>query len=500
MIDQDKRMAVFQLHLKGRGQREISRLLEISRNTVLSIIANEGKRPVIIRKDTTFFDEEELRKLYVECEGRIQRIHEILVERDQVRVGYSTLSRKLRELGLGRVKKSRCERVPDVPGEEMQHDTTIYFVKLGSQKVKLVASLLYFRYCKIRYLKFYRNFNRFRMQCFIHEALSYFGYSAGTCIIDNTNLARLRGSGKTAIIVPEMERFSLKYGFRFICHALNHPNRKAGNERGFYTVETNFLPGRRFETLEEMNLSAFKWATDRMFHRALAKTGLIPAKAFEYEQPSLNKLPPYLEPPYRDHQRVTDQYGYAAFAGNYYWIPGTKRNKVTLLEYDRSLKIFLKHQFLVEYQLPQTVVKNKNFAPKGQPKPNHRPNNRKRPTEQEEKKLRTLSSEVDLWLTKLLKEKGVNRHRLIREVYSLHLKLAPSLFIQTIQRATAYRITDVSIIERIAELLVRQSGYVMPKVDVDHEFKSRTTYLEGRCSDTVNLSDYDKLMDKNENE
>jgi len=49
-------------------------------------------------------------------------------------------------------------------------------------------------------------------------------------------------------------------------------------------------------------------------------------------------------------------------------------------------------------------------------------------------------------------------------------------------------------------LLVRQSGYVMPKVDVDHEFKSRTTYLEGRCSDTVNLSDYDKLMDKNENE
>ena len=163
MIDQDKRMAVFQLHLKGRGQREISRLLEISRNTVLSIIANEGKRPVIIRKDTTFFDEEELRKLYVECEGRIQRIHEILVERDQVRVGYSTLSRKLRELGLGRVKKSRCERVPDVPGEEMQHDTTIYFVKLGSQKVKLVASLLYFRYCKIRYLKFYRNFNRFRI-------------------------------------------------------------------------------------------------------------------------------------------------------------------------------------------------------------------------------------------------------------------------------------------------------------------------------------------------
>jgi transposase len=500
MIDQGKRMAVFQLHLKGKGKREISRLLEISRNTVSTIIANEGKLPTVIRKDTTFLDEEELRKLYVACEGRIQRIHEILTERDKVTVGYSTLSRKLRELGLGKVKKPRCERVPDVPGEEMQHDTTIYFVKLGSKKVKLIASLLYFRYSKIRYLKFYRNFNRFRMKCFIHEALSYFGYAAATCIIDNTNLARLRGSGKTAIIVPEMERFSLKYRFRFICHALNHPNRKAGNERGFYTVETNFLPGRRFETLEEMNLSAFKWATDRMFHRAARKTGLIPAKAFEYEQSLLNKLPPYLEAPYRDHHRVTDQYGYAAFAGNYYWIPGKKRNNVTLLEYDRSLKIFLKRQFLVEYKLPKEIVKNQSFAPEGNPKPIHRPNNRKRPTEQEEKKLRALSLEVDLWLTKLLQEKGVSRHRLIREVYRLHLKLAPSLFTQTIQRAAAYRITDVNIIERIAELLVRQSGYVMPEVDVDQEFRSRATYLEGRCSDKVNLLDYDKLMDKNENE
>jgi hypothetical protein len=111
-----------------------------------------------------------------------------------------------------------------------------------------------------------------------------------------------------------------------------------------------------------------------------------------------------------------------------------------------------------------------------------------------------LSLEVDLWLTKLLQEKGVSRHRLIRDVYRLYLKLAPSLFTQTIQRAAAYRITDVNTIERIAELLVRQSGYVMPEVDVDQEFRSRATYLEGRCSDKVNLLDYDKLMDKNENE
>src|SRR5215831_665809 len=46
-----------------------------------------------------------------------------------------------------------------------------------------------------------------------------------------------------AVMVPEMEAFAKQYGFRFVCHEKNHPNRKAGEERSFWTVETNFLPG-----------------------------------------------------------------------------------------------------------------------------------------------------------------------------------------------------------------------------------------------------------------
>ena len=55
-----------------------------------------------------------------------------------------------------------------------------------------------------------------------------------------------------------------RYGFQFFCHALDHPNRKAGNERSFRTVETNFLPGRTFESLEDLNEQAKQWATERM--------------------------------------------------------------------------------------------------------------------------------------------------------------------------------------------------------------------------------------------
>jgi len=83
-------------------------------------------------------------------------------------------------------------------------------------------------------------------------------------------------------------------------------------------VETNFLPGRHFESLEDLNQQAFQWATVRMAHRPVAKTRLIPAKAFEHERQYLVKVPAHLPSPYLVHERGTDQYGYAAFDGNYY--------------------------------------------------------------------------------------------------------------------------------------------------------------------------------------
>ena len=258
MIDPDKRKAIYCLHEEGMGIREISRRLRLSRNTVRAVIEQKGSVPDAPRKDKKEIDPELLRRLYAECKGWVQRIHEKLQEQEKIHVGYSTLTRMIRELDLGQPRSRRCDRVPDEPGAEMQHDTSTYILKIGDKRLRVVGSLLYFRYSKIRYLKFYRSFNRFKMKCFFHEALTFWRYVAVCCVIDNTSLARLRGSGKNALIEPEMERFAWQYGFRFVCHEIGHANRKAGNERSFYTVETNFFPGRSFATLEDLNRQAFE--------------------------------------------------------------------------------------------------------------------------------------------------------------------------------------------------------------------------------------------------
>ncbi len=496
MISADKRAAIYLLHKEGMGVREIARSLRVNRGTVSDIIKQKGVMPQNTRSDKIRIDAQLLIKLYKDCDGWVQRIHEKLVEEEGIEIGYSTLTEKIRELGLGKPRNQRCNRVPDKPGEEMQHDTSPYKVELGDKRVLLQGSLLYFRYAKVRYLKFYPSFNRFKMKCFFHEALSFWGYAAQVCIIDNTNLARLRGTGKNALIVPEMEQFAKHYGFKFVCHQVRHPNRKAGNERGFFTIVSNFFAGRQFESLQDLNQQAFEWATVRSANRPTGKTRLIPAAAFEYEKAYLNKLPAYVEPPYQVYERRTDQYGYASFDGNFYWIPGTGRHNVKVLQYDDHLKIYHQRKLLGHYELANYGVKNKQISPKGQPKAQHKPKYRKKPSAGEEKILRTAADQIDAYLSFALQEKSAkSRHRFIRQLYGLYKKMALPLLIKTIQRAQKYRIKDINTLDRIAVLLIKEGHYDMPCAPIDSEFKNRQAYHEGRFAGHVDLSDYDKMIE-----
>jgi len=476
------------------GARQIARRLGVSRNTVRVVIAAAGALPQTTRVDKQRIDEELLRRLYQECAGRAQRVHEKLTEEEKIQVTYPTLTRMLRELGISHLPKNRCEHVPDEPGVEMQHDTSPYQVMLGDRRMTVIASLLYLRYSKRRYLRFYRTFNRFRMKCFFHEALMFWGYSARQCIIDNTNLARLRGTGKNALMVPEMESFARQYGFLFCCHERGHPNRKAGEERSFWTVETNFFPGRKFESLQDLNTQAYEWATVRLEQRPQGKAGLIPAKAFEFECGYLTKLPPYLPAPYQVHERGTDEYGYVSFDGNFYWVPGSARYDVKVLQYGDKITIYRARECLAEYPLPADGIKNKAFSPQGAREPRHWPRNRKAPTDGEERELRAVGHEVSAYLDFALASKGTQRHEFLRKLVRLSRKMTPALFAQSISRALKYRITCIETIERIALLYLGENYQEeLGQVEIDDRFRERETYQQGFLTDQPDFTAYDQI-------
>lgn len=488
MIEADRRKAIYLLHEEGMPVREIARRLGVARSTAAEIVAQQGEPTRRQRLPRVALEANLLRELHAECDGYVQRVHEKLAERG-LHLPYPTLTRRMRALGIGAVTAPRSAEVPDVPGAEMQHDTSVYQLEVGGRKMRLNASSLYLRFSKRKYLRFYPVFNRFRMKCFFHEALTFWGNAAALCIIDNTNLARQAGSGtgRDALIVPEMEAFGRRYGMRFLCHEVNHSDRKAGEERSFYTVETNFFPGRSFASLEDLNAQAFRWATERMEQRMQGKSRVIPALAFEQERPYLCDVPADLPAPFLDHVRSVDQYGYASFQGNFYFVPGSGRGEVRLLEYAERIALYRSHEILLEYPLPAYGVSGEKFAPPDEPRA-HREPVRSRGSNAEQRRLRALGPEAGAFLDFALPRIGRCRHDYLRKLLGLSRRMSAELFCRSLERARQYRIVELPTIERIALLHFKQGEPV--SAEIDESFRERPAYREGFLTDPPDLSIY----------
>lgn len=469
---------------QGVGRKEIARLVRIDVKTVRKILAGPASKRPADRKDKTVVDEKLLEGLYQDCKGYRQRMHELLTEEHGIPIGYSSLTRLLRAKGLGVEKKPRSCHVPDVPGEEMQHDTSEHKVRIGGVQRKVISSGLYLRYSKMRYVLFYRRFNRFTMKCFFDEALRHWGYCAPNCIIDNTHLAILYGCGSSAVMCPEMIGFGNNYGFTWKAHAIGHADRKAGTERNFHTVETSFLPGRSFDSLEDMNAQAIQWATVRYAKRPLAKTKLIPAMLFETEKSALIKLPDYVSTPSMEHHRVVDEYGYISFDGNYYHVPQSLRQRtVVVVQYAHHLGIMDGITKAVRHTIAADGIKNERIVEPGHtPLPRYAPKNRKLGCEHEEKKLREMGEPFAGYLEQAKNpQSGVKqRPAFIRGLYALTKRLGASLLERALTRAQSYNVFDLGAIERIAVQFIEMSEDApIHGGDTAEEYQKRPTYREG---------------------
>ena len=204
------------------------------------------------------------------------------------------------------------------------------------------------------------------------------------------------------------------------------PIAKAGEERSFLTVETNFIPGRTFQSLEDLNRQALEWSTVRMEQRPQGKAGLIPAQAFEHERTFLTPLPRHLPAPYLLLERTVDEYGYVAVDGNYYEVPGSGRGKIQVLRYLHHLVLCQDRRTLIEYALPPWGVKNQPFHAPGQ-KPRYRPRNRKLSSQEEEKRLRAIDPVIGAYVDFILGTPGLLRHQFLRRLWAFHQRWSTAL-------------------------------------------------------------------------
>jgi transposase len=320
MLKQSTREAILLLHDKGHGIRPIARTLGISRKAVRFVLGRgTAEVPSMQRAERAEPYRQEILEQYKSCKGNLVRVHEELLLRGAA-LSYPGLTAFCRKHGLGRPKPLPAGQYHFAAAQEMQHDTSPHQAFIGGKLRRVQTASVALCYSRMLYIQLYPSFTRFDCKMFLTDALQYFGGACKTCMIDNTHVVVLRGTGADMVPVPEMAAFAERYGFVFRAHEKGDANRSARVERPFDYVENNFLAGRRFADFSSANREAVAWCdkVNGSFKRHLHSS---PRELFAAEQSQLVPLPIWAPPVYLLHHRIVDIEGFVSVRSNRYSAP-----------------------------------------------------------------------------------------------------------------------------------------------------------------------------------
>lgn len=321
MLDQTIRASILTLREAGHGTRAIARALRISRGAVKAVLADGRATPPPIERDEradAFRDD--ILALHASCKGNLVRVHEELLARHPIALSYQALTAFCRRHGIGHEPPTPVGHYSFEPGKEMQHDTSPHDVYISGAVRRVQTASLVLAHSRMVFMQMYPRFTRFHCKVFLTEAVQYFGGACADCMIDNTHVVVLRGTGKEMVPVPEMEVFGRRLGFRFVAHEKGDANRSAHVERQFDHIERNFIAGRQFADFSDANRQARVWCdkVNGSFKRHLHAR---PRELFAVEAPRLRPLPAWIPEVYALHQRIVDLEGYVHVDGHMYSVP-----------------------------------------------------------------------------------------------------------------------------------------------------------------------------------
>ena len=320
MLDQSTRTAILRLHEQRHGSRAIARALGVSRGAVREVLAAGAPSvPRLVRVEKAEPHREDIVALLASCKGNLVRVHEELLAAG-AQLSYQALTAFCRRHGIGHAVQKPAGAYHFEPGMEMQHDTSPHEAKIGGKHRRVQTASLVLCHSRLIFVQLYPTFNRFLCKVFLTDALHYVGGAAKRCMIDNTHVVVLHGTGKAMVPVPEMASFSERFGFTFVAHEKGDANRSARVERPFHFIDHNFLAGRDFTDWQHANREAQAWCdkVNATFNNHLHASR---RELFATERAQLVPLPIWVPEVYALHQRIVDLEGYVSVHTNRYSVP-----------------------------------------------------------------------------------------------------------------------------------------------------------------------------------
>lgn len=323
---------------QGYSKRKISRILGVHRDTVTGILDNivEGKMgPDPITKPKLLDPYKELIRKNLERGKSAVLIHELLIEKHQVKVAYPTVVKYVRHL------KTKEVYIPvhRDPGEEAQVDFGYlgYFWK-GDKKVKtwlFVMTLSFSRYA------YYERVSDQSVATFILCHIHGFEFFMGVVervLIDNLKAGVITPDFYEPFIQAQYAACLAHYGCSPVTARVKRGQDKGKVESGVKYGKNNFLPRIEHRDYYRLGADLAKWNEQTCNQRIHGTTRKVPIEVFhDVEHPALRPLPAERFELFEIETRKVNAFGHIHFKNNYYSVPYQLVERELLIKSNQSI-------------------------------------------------------------------------------------------------------------------------------------------------------------------
>lgn len=333
MLTLEEWMDVKTLHQQGHSIRAITDLTGHSRNTVRKLLRQKAPQRFQKPKRASKLDSFKpyLEQRFQECAlSAVRLLSEIKP------MGYDgsldVVQRYLRQLKPERAARAKLTvRFETPPGRQAQADWAYCgrFSNSSGQAVSIYAFVMVLGFSRLRFVEFTTAMHIEHLVRCQMEAFEFFGGIPQTVLYDNMKQVKLDATTWNPLLMD----FAGHYGFVPQTHAIRRPRTKGKVERLVGFVKGNFLNGRSFADLEDLNEQARAWL-HHVNSQAHATTKEPPLELWRSQEQAILTPLSAVRPYQLRHQatRKVDWEGLVRFERSRYSVPPQHAGQKVMVE------------------------------------------------------------------------------------------------------------------------------------------------------------------------
>jgi transposase len=266
----------------------------------------------------------------------------------------STVRRYLHDLRPEQERHRKLTvRFETPPGKQAQADWGYCgrFTDAQGHLVPVYAFVMVLGFSRMLYVEFTSSMHLpVLIRCHMH-AFEFFGGWTHEMMYDNMKQVRLNQQELNPLFVD----FAGHYGFAIKTHRIRRPRTKGKVERMVHYVKDNFLNGRTFADLADLNVQAHHWLMHTANVRVHATTGRRPLDLWRQEGlTALNSMPAYKLCELVPRQAGFD--GFVRFSRSRYSLPPEYAGQKVFIGHQENRIVIRAHDMIVAEHIPARKI------------------------------------------------------------------------------------------------------------------------------------------------